>query len=267
MNWSSIAQYSELIAGSLLIVRLLTLNLHRVYRYFCFFLMADISGTLIWAIQRSLQQTQFRFDYRLVWLVGRLLTWPFILLTVYALLGAILANLPGILRLSRRVLNWSFLVALAIGLFTAIPEYKAASSIKVLPDHWAHVVQVALVLDRVVTSVALLALLCILIFLIWFPVEMSRNISVFFGGFAVYFALRGFLLLVPSYWSPQLRHTMNIAQALLSAAIFAFWGFLISRTGESIASRLSINWAPREQELLIGQLEAMNASLLRTARR
>lgn len=267
MNWSSTAQYSEIFVGFILIARLSWLNLHRVYRYFCIFLLAELSGTVIWIIQAAVQNTPLQFDYRIAWLLGRLVAWPFTLLTVYALLGTVLLNLQGILQLSRKVLNWSFVVALAIGLLTAIPEYHAASALYPLNSRLAHFTEAALVLDRAVTSVALIALLCILAFLLWFPVEMSRNICVFFVGFVVYFALNGCLLLVSSYWSPQLRHWTNIAQSLLSTAVFACWCIFISRAGEKIPKKLSLAWPRPQQELLIGQLEAMNASLLRVVRR
>src|ERR1700751_4800256 len=105
MDWQSVAQYLELCVTFVLAARLLSLGLHKVYRYFSVFLLADISGTLLWALDKRLAGTRFFVDYRIVWLTERVVMWIFILLTVYALLDAILVQLPGILTLSHRVLN------------------------------------------------------------------------------------------------------------------------------------------------------------------
>jgi hypothetical protein len=271
MNWPSVAQYVELCLGFALVAKLLSLRLHRVYGYFSILLIADISGSLVWALQVRTQGTPLQFDYRTAWLVERVTVWVFTLLTVYALLGAILAQLPGILKLSRRVLNYSFAGAIVIGLLTALPEYRAALSTQVLHGRLAHVISAAFIMDRVVASVALVALLFILLFLIWFPVDMSRNLAVFFSGFVVYFALKASLLVFVSVRSNADRsslHAVSMASAILVSLIFAYWAFFITKAGEAAVARLQLaRWRKRDEDLLVAQLEAMNASLLRAVRR
>jgi hypothetical protein len=271
MDWPSIAQYVELCLGFVLVARLLSLRLHRVYRYFCVFLIADISGTLIWAIDKRTRGTPFHFDYRIAWMLERGIVWVFTLLTVYALLGAILAQLPGILKLSRRILNLSFLAAAIVGVVTALPEYRAAAGSQTFHDHLANMVAVFIVLDRVIETVALLALLCILLFLIMFPVQMSRNLVSFFSGFVVYFTLQASgkiaLSLLSGGASDFVRAT-NMWSAVFVAGIFAYWTIFITKTGEKVPAKLHVApWPHRAEDLLIAQLEAMNASLLRAARR
>ena len=271
MDWPSTVQYVELGLGFVLVWKLLSLQLHRVYRYFCVFLLADLSGTVVWIIQKYLRGTPFRFDYRIAWLVQHAVVWAFTLLTVYALLDAILVQLPGILRLSRRVLKISFLVAIMIGLLTAFPEYRAAALSQPLQGPLAHVTAGALVFDRVIATVALLTLLCILLFLLWFPVEMSRNLVTFFSGFVVYFALKACLVLAISLWSNGARdfiHVVSLLTGGMSAALFAYWAIFITKAGERVPAKLSV--APlhsRQEDLLMAQLEAMNTSLLRAVRR
>ncbi|HZS56300.1 MAG TPA: hypothetical protein VFA65_17985 [Bryobacteraceae bacterium] len=268
MDWPSVAQYVELCLGFILVAKLLSLRLHRVYRYFCVFLLADISGILIWYVQRRTQHTSFHFDYRLPWLALHIIGWVFTLLTVYALLDAILANLPGILKLSHRVLNLSFGAAVVIGLLTAFPEYRAAIINQTFTTRLAHVIAAAFVLDRVIASVALIALLCILLFLMWFPVELSRNLAIFFSGFVVYFALKVGLMISLTLQSVELIRATGMSIAILSIAVFSYWAIFISRAGESVRAKLNIGWwHPRQEQLLVAQLEAVNASLLRAVRR
>lgn len=271
MDWPALTQYVELCLGCILIARLLSLHLHRVYSYFCVFVFADVSGSLIWAIQTRLRRTPLHFDYRIAWLVQHVFLWVFTLLTVYALLDAILVPLPGILKLSRRVLKISFAVAIVIGFVTALPEYRGALNSQVLVGRLAHIISASVVFDRVISSVALIALLGILLFLIWFPVEMSRNLATFTAGFVVYLALKACMMLTISLWSNGARgfiHVVNLFLGGMSAVVFAYWAIFITRAGEKVPAKLSV--APvhsRQEDLLIAQLEAMNASLLRAVRR
>lgn len=271
MNWASIASYVELGLGFVLVLKLLFLRLHSVYRFFAVFLLADISGNLIWAVDNHLIGTPFYVDYRILWLTERLLAWTFTLLTVYALLGAILAQLPGILKLSRRVLNLSFALGGILALGTALPEYRTAAATQSLVGPMAYAISAGIVMDRVVASVALIALVCILCFLIWFPVEMSRNLIVFVGGFVVYFAIMASLLIVVSLRSnaePNFLRAINMLTATLSSGVFAYWTLFITRAGENVPAKFRIiPLQRRQQDLMLAQLEAMNASLLRAARR
>ena len=271
MTWSSIASYIELCLGFVLVIKLLSQRLHRVYRYFSVFLLADISGNLIWAIDKQLIGTSFYIDYRVLWLAEHLIIWTFTLLTVYALLGAILSQLPGILKLSRRVLNLSFAVGVILALGTALPEYRAAAATQALVSPLAYAISAGFVLDRVVASVALILLLFVIGFLLWFPVEMSRNVVVFVIGFVVYFAIKASLLLAVSLRSnaaPDFLREINFFSALLVSAVFSYWALFITRAGEKAPAKLSLlALHRRQQDLLVAQLEAMNASLLRAARR
>ena len=270
MDWPSVAQYVELCLGCVLIVKLLSLRLHSVYRYFSVFLLADISETLVWAIDRRAMGTPFHFDYRIAWLSERGVEWLFTLLTVYALLGAMLAHLPGILKLSRRILNFCFAGGAIIGLLTAFPEYEAAANTQTFHDRLAHFVAAAIVLDRVVASVALVSLLGILLFLILFPVEMSRNLVAFFSGFVVYSALQVCAQLSLSLLSggaADFVRLINMWSALLASGIFAYWTVFITKAGEEVPARMPVTWHRRHEELLVAQLESMNASLLRAVRR
>lgn len=270
MDWPSVAQYVELCLGCVLVVKLLSLRLHRVYRYFCIFLLADISATLMWALDKRLRGTPFYFDYRIAWLGERGIEWVFTLLTVYALLGAILAQLPGILKLSRKILKISFAVAFGIGLLTAFPEYQAAANTQTFHDRLAHAVAAAIVMDRVVASVALLTLLGILIFLILFPVQMSRNLVAFFSGFVVYSTLQAcgqLALSLLSGGAPDFIRLVNMWSAVLVGGIFAYWTVFITKAGEEMPARMPVSWHRQHEDLLIAQLESMNASLLRAVRR
>lgn len=263
------AQLIEVGLSFLVISRLLSLRLHRVYGVFCAFLLADISGTLIWLADSYLHHSGVDVDYRLGWLPGKVAVWIFTYWTVYALLSAILANFRGILRFSRRLLSTSLVVCIAVGLASAVPEYWASglSGPQTSADFLQKLVGMALIFDRVMCSAALLVLLVMLCLLLWFPVDVSRNLAVFTSGFVLYFAAKTALLLGRNFWSHDSTRIVSIAITAVLSLCLAYWAVFISAAGEHVRTRLGHRWQPREQERMIGQLEAMNAALLRVSQR
>jgi hypothetical protein len=274
MSFVQISQVLNLALGALLVIRLVSLRLERVYTIFCLFLGCELLVSLVEFF--SSIEPNLLPDYRITWLTGRVVIWILTLWTVYALLGAVLAELPGILGLSRKVLNLTFLAAGAVGILTVRPEYSLSGA-AAYTDPVARAVAVGFVLDRVVCSVALLALLLILGFLLWFPVQISKNLIVFTTGFIVYFAAKGSLLIMHSVWSHESLSSDTADQALrrlvsnlimfVSSACFAYWAIFITRQGETVPIRIGHLWQRHDQERMIGQLEAMNAALLRAAAR
>jgi len=264
MSWVRIGQDVNIALGLGLIVRLLTLRLQRVYRIFCLFLLAEFGASLI-AFGKAMAP-EWLPDYRISWMIGRAVIWIFTLWTVYALLEAVLSNLPGILRFSRKLLNWVFVVAIFFGLITARAEYLAARLPRAT-DGIDQAVGVSFVLDRVVCTIALFALVAILGFLVWFPVEISKNLVVFTTGFLVYFVAKAALLLTRSVWSHESIRLMSNLILFISSACFAYWAVFISKQGEAVPIRIGHGWAAHDHERLVTQLEGMNTALLRASAR
>ncbi|MBV9035390.1 MAG: hypothetical protein JO182_12955, partial [Acidobacteriaceae bacterium] len=187
MNWELIVQCSNLALGILLIIRLFSTKLYKVYKPFCIFLITDLIIIASWVLSAAFKPFSGHF-YLLTWLIVQPLVWLFTLLMVYSLLERILVQLPGVLRLSKRVLHGTFLLAILIGLVSAWFEYRAPGFIfqreNLLTRFWV----TELVFDRVVASTALLSLVAILIFLLWFPITIPRNLAVFSVGLVIYFA-------------------------------------------------------------------------------
>jgi hypothetical protein len=274
MNWQSIVQYLNLTLGIVLIIKLFSAKLYRIYELFCLFLAADLLGSALWISDRTWGLLSDNF-YVLAWLIIRPGVWVFTLLMVYSLLEKILSQLPGLLRLSKRILHTTFFLALMVGVVSARLEYSAPGFIafdkkQFLIRWWI----TELVLDRVITSIVLLSLIAILAFLLWFPVTIPRNLAVFSIGFAVYFAGGTVLMLFRSFWPsetvPSFSKLTGIVDILLggvSSICYVFWLFRLSPAGEAVPSVLTIQRQPQEQERLIAQLELINDTLLKAARR
>lgn len=264
MNWNHLGQGLSDALAIVLIVRLSVLRLRSVYRVFCIFVLFELVASLITYLEAVAHDP--RFDYRITWVSLRVIAWVLSLWMVYALLEAALRTLPGILRFSRRLLNSTFVVAVVIALMTAKPEY----SVQGLPastDPIERVVRIAFVLERIISMTALLALVAILGFILWFPVKIPRNLAVFSVGFVVYFAGKTGLFLAYTFWSPQSLSLVSNAIIFTLAGCFAYWILFINSDGEKAPVRMGHSWRLAEQQRLLSQLEAMNSALARGPRR
>jgi hypothetical protein len=246
-----------------LVIRLMMLRLHNVYRVFCAFVVVDLLSSIAAVV---LPWFQHRPDYRVVWMSFRAVSWVLALWMLYSLIDAMLVNLPGVLRLSRKVLGVVFLGAAVIALLTAPPEYSA-SALANAADPLARAVVAAFVVERAIFMAALIVLVAMLVFILWFPVQMPRNLAVFSIGFLVFFTTHTGLPLWHTLWPKLDILTFTSIEALLLASCYAYWLLFINRAGEEKPVRIGHSWGPAEQRRMIGQLEAMNDALLRAARR
>lgn len=264
MDWPHIAEIASDAIAIVLVLRLLNLRLHRVYRVFCVFLIFEVatSGVVLWFHFNPPQ-----LDYRVAWLSFAPIGWILYLAMTYTLLNALLTKFPGILRFSRRVLHVSFIAAAVIGILTARSGFLAYEHNVGIFQPIDRLVAVGVVGERIFSMVAALALIATLAFILWFPVQMPRNLAVFSVGFVIYFAARTSLLVVYSFWSGLNNNVLNVAQLSVISVCLLYFLIFINKAGEEAPARLGHSWNSAEQQRLIGQLEAMNAALVRSARR
>lgn len=265
MNWENIGQGVNDALCCILVVRLLTLRLHRVYRVFCAFLAIQLLGSIIDIVEKNLARDEYP-DYRITWIFLQIALCVLSLWMVYALLKAVLAGLPGILRFSRNLLNGIFITALGVALYSARAEYGFSKAVSFLTP-LGRMVGVTLILDRAVCTAALIALLAILCFILWFPVSMPKNLAVFSIGFAIYFAAIGASLLT---WSLNLGASVRFFDAvgiLILSLCSLYWTIFITAEGEALPVRIGHSWDPAERRKLMSQLEAMNATMAGASRR
>jgi hypothetical protein len=272
MKWSRVAQYVSDVFGLLLILRLLAIRvrLHSVYGVFCAFLGFDILDSLV-SLAEYVYRDRHLVDYRISWMSFRVIAWILSLWVVYALLDAILQSFPGILRFSKMLLNAIFLLSLVAAVLTIGPEFSAAGVDKFTAPIDRMVVT-WYVLDRAISMAAILILLVILAFILWFPVQMPKNLAVFSVGLVVYFGSKTALWLLRTYLSHETAPDESVTLVtntinFVLAACFAYWIVFLTPQGQTREVRIGHSWSTIEQDRLVGQLESMNAALLRGARR
>ncbi|MDQ2839821.1 MAG: hypothetical protein M3Y72_02025, partial [Acidobacteriota bacterium] len=171
-------------------------------------------------------------DYRVVWVTLRVGSWTLSIWMIYALLQAILRNFPGIFRISRRVLNVVWPVSIGAALVSGVPEY-VASGAESASGAVERLVIIGVVCERVIATVELLVLLLMLLFILWFPVRMPRNLALFSIGFVVYFSTETFLLLLHSFYSHESFALVDNGVTFMSCICLVYWVIFLNKQGET----------------------------------
>lgn len=243
-----------------LVCRLLQLRLHSVYRVFCFFLLFEVLASVIFFAEEYLHDP--RLDYRITWIVIEIMGWCLSLWTIFALLRALLARLPGILRFSRRVLAGVTALCIALALISARPEMSSGGLVRP-SDPVSKIMGSVILTDRLIATVVVLVLLAISVFVLWFPIRLPRNLAVFTIGFVIYFGSKTALLLVPSFWRHPLPPVIGIINTFLLSCALAYWLLNIRANGEKSTVTLGHRWRSQDQDRLLLQLQTLNETLVR----
>ena len=265
MNWVRLGFGLSSILNVVLILRLITLGLHKVYRIFIAFLVFELAFASLVLFERFSYFGK-HLDYRIVWLTSRVGSWSLTIWMIYALLQAILRKFPGILRISERALNIILPLSVAAALISAAPEYVAsgAGNATVALNR---LVNIAIVCDRVIATVALLVLILMLLFILWFPVRMPRNLAIFSIGFVVYFSAKTALLLIRSFYSHESLAAIGNAVTFILCICLAAWIIFLNKQGEAAPVTLGHSWHASRRNELMTDLEALNTALIRAGRR
>jgi hypothetical protein len=204
-------------------------------------------------------------DYRVTYVSVVLGTWVLTWWMVYSLLEAILARLPGILKFSRVLLSVVFALAILLGMVAIRSQFMLAESQYGLRS-LGFAVAIAILWERFVVIVSLVALLAIQAFVLWFPVQLPRNLVFFSIGFVFNFVCEAALLVIRERWPTVMAAITDPANLLVLSVSFAYFAITITSAGEFIPMRIGHRWHPAEQERLVQQLENINDALLRTVR-
>ncbi len=265
MNWVRFGFILTNLLSIVLIFRLVSLRLHKVYKVFCIFLLFQVLTSSLVLVEKFTSLDRL-IDYRVTWLCVQVGVWALWIWMVYALLHAILENLPGILKASNRALNIVFPLAIGIAVISAAPEYVASGAGKITAP-LDFLVTLALIAERAVSTVALLTILLMLVFILWFPVRMPRNLAGFSIGFVLYFSAKTSLLLLRSFWAHGNFAMLDDGVTVILCSCLVYWIIFINSSGEHRPVTLGHSWQTAKRNKLIGDLEALNASLARAGRR
>jgi hypothetical protein len=255
MSVPLLAQYLNFALAIVLVIRLYRLKLISQYKIFSALIVFDIVTS---AVAMFVPWNRLHLDYRVAWLASKPISWILYIAVVFSVLQRVMFGHKGILSMSRKVFGACFIVSVLLGLISARIEFVVA--------HPNAPVELAFIVDRAFCTVSLLLLCATLVYLLWFPVAVSRNAALLCAGLMVYFAVKTALMLVRDIWSPNSVKLVSLALVLLFTACLTFWVLFFTEAGEYETVRPGHSWKPKEQDRLLNQLEAINAVLLRSAK-
>lgn len=246
----------NVLASALVVTRFYWAGLHRTYRFFC--------AGLVFALVRSLTLLPFsprRPAYYRIWVSTDPILWLSYVLVVYELYSLVLKHYRGIYSVGRIFFFASVATSAVISVLTVLPTMSGALA-TVSPLLYNY----SLIERGVVTSLAIFLLL-LLALVTWFPVPLSRNLLIHCSVYTGYFF---FVNVINLYWhlgGANATYWRNMSRFAVAMACYFCWAFFLSRSGEDRTASLHLGRSPLEEKRLLGQLEGLNATLLRTARK
>jgi hypothetical protein len=245
----------NILASALVIWRLYSTELYRTYRFFF--------ASLIFGLARSAALYPFgprsQIYYR-IWVTTQPVLWLFCVLVVSELYSLALKQYRGIYSVGR----WFFFAAVSMS--TILSALSVMSTMTSPTGNRPHPLYYAALAERGIYTSLAIFLLLLLCLVAWFPVPLSRNLLMHCCVYSAFFFSNNVVML---YWHSGEKNTnlANIGRLSVAFACLVCWIFALSRSGEKSVTSLRLGRSPLEEKRLLGQLETLNATLLRTARK
>jgi hypothetical protein len=248
---------ANVVGSGLVLWRLYGLRIASIYRFF--FASIALKGArsvILWNFGPRTHQ------YYVIWYFTEPLLWISYVLVVFELYTLVLKKYPGIYSLSR----WFFFAAVAtasiVTALTVMPTVGAEPSNSRQPLRYLYVL-----IERANNTSLAIFLLLLLVFVTWFSVPLSRNLLTHCSIYSGYFFVNNVIFL---FWQARGQNAVALSNFLrlsIWVACTLCWVFLLSRAGEGRVASLRLGRSQLEERRLLGQLETLNATLLRTARK
>jgi hypothetical protein len=188
--------------------------------------------------------------YPYVWVATEGFVVCFYALVVLELYRVILRDLGGIATLSRHYIKVTLALAILVSLLLLGLEQTPSG-----------IVSTFYLFERAIVFSLVIFILLGTVFLAYYPVPLNRNVVVYSIGYAVYFLTKAtglFIITLGHHWERQL----STVQIGVSTASLLFWLFALNRRGETLTVVIGHKWKKEDEERLLSQLKAINASLL-----
>ena len=242
-------------AYAVLAWRLYQTRLHRVYRWF----FASVSfETVRVAVMSSIDiRTNL---YAELYFTTQPITWILYLLVLLELNQAALRNHPGVASFGRKFVGWALIGATAASLASLFVDLSSRST-------GSAYVSTFLLIERLVMLSLFLFLLLLTGFLAYFPIPVNRNLVIHARIFAIFFFVKTLVLIFRNMIAGEMIYPINTAVQVLSLVCLSGWITLLSEKGEHVAAPSSRWRDPASEERVLAQLDAINQTLLSSAKK
>jgi hypothetical protein len=250
--------YWLVVAGTaLLSVRLYTSGLSQKYRAFFYYLIFSTlqSGGMV-CLHNGLHDKSYTYAYIATEPIG----WIFYALVVLELYSLVLADYQGLYTVGR----WALIIAVGMAVLASAVSLLAPSGD---PWHASRVLPYYYLAERALYLSLIVFLVTIFLVLLQYPITLKRNIVVHLVVFLVYFLGNAVVYSVVSMRGWGAIHVVKYGLHAVTLGSLGAWLALLNPAGELVKVRLRPAWMPGKEEELVGQLNSLNAALLRATRK
>lgn len=234
-----------------LCLRMWWTGLGRKYKYFFGYLLLALLQTALLSFAPFSSVL-----YLNVWMVTEGLIVCSYALIVLENYSNILGGVAGIASVARRYIKVTLALAVLVSLLLMVIERTPAS----VPQYFV-------VCERVLVSSLLVFVLSSLVFLLYYPIALNRNVVIYSIGFAVYLLSKAAALFIANLGFRGWDREINGACVGASTACLLLWLFTLNRRGERKTVVVGHQWDTKDEKQLLSRLQAINESLLRASKK
>jgi hypothetical protein len=234
------------IALALLIVRLFTARLVRVYKFFFCYLIVDVLDTVYPFFIR------FGDLYGYVYISLQCIKLCLYVLIVFELYSVLLRDLKGIARMAKRYSVVALVISVMISAFVVMELPLPHRLLRKL-----------FYIEIPIISILVLFLLLIAMYLIYYPVPLPRNAVVYTTGYFVYFISKTALLVLINLHQTASVRTFSTILLYVGLGCIVYWTISLSRAGEEREVLVGSSWSlPERQQQVLDHLRELNDIML-----
>ena len=201
-----------------------------------------------------------RTVYGWTWVATEPFLWFLSILLVLRIHSAALEDFKGLQTMGRWAFAIAVLASVLISGLTLVPTSNSAT------DRYPILFFVVLA-ERGITFSLVIFILLILFFLSWYPIRLSRNMMRHCVICSVYFLCGTIGFLVRNVKGDEIVWMVNTVLMIITALCWVGWLMLLSPEGEAPRVTTRREFRPEDEQRLVDQLTAINATMLRAVRK
>lgn len=252
-EWQPYVFIFSIICHGVLLWRLASEGLARLYIYLTVFLAAETVATVV-----LLPISPKSFLYAYIFFVFTGISWVLSYLIVLELYRLVLEDYPGISAVGRKAVSWALGLGVIASIAYAIPDLRAGGGQFPL-------LRVFVILERSVVLGILVFLVLIQLFLLHYRLRLSPNRMVYATGYAIYFAVTMAQDVVVTSLGIKVVYSYTLFMNAGASVLLLAGAALLSRKGE-VRVELEAVDSSADRVRLQQQLTDINRMLTRAAR-
>jgi hypothetical protein len=250
-----VLSYAGPTVAGILLLNLWREGLVRRYRFFASYLFIIFFELVVLLVVPKNESIYFE-----VYVGLEAFVWTAQVLVVLELFSLVVNRYPGIAR-SARTFIW-FAFGAAFLLSTAFAVLNPGITNSEFP-----VLQQYMLIARVISFTVLAFLFLLLAFLLYFPIQLSRNVASYAIGYGIYFTSRALTRLIGNLVHGDYFPLLSVVSQAVVLGCLIFWIIFLNRRGEDTDVTVGHRWSPEQTEAMRGQLDTINSVLMKVGRK